>query len=558
MVNIRGFLDNKIVLKDNEWEEMNKNRLKKGDGYADKEMVEAFINGTIAWEQWQLQYKWIECDFENLIFNHEINLTNGSFNRSLFFAGAIFFKKLNCEAITFFEMIHFNGAIFKQEANFSRATFRNFAAFARAIFIKDANFFLVEFKRSIEFSGAKFLETANFAVAKIHEMANFSATEFKGSCVFAGSKFFDTSLFRKVKFSQPVNFEAIEFHKHANFTEATFMKACSFSESVFIDKVNFTQAVFIGDAFFKQSDFNKNAFFNLAIFFGNEIQFNQITLSSSSNLIFASTRFFHAVPDFRYLTKSIDIRFNNLVLIAPSELLSTTQKEFRKHIKNLSRETTPLLIIHYLRGYKKRQWRDDNEDKYRKLKELAIANHNHEYELKFNGYEMESKIINAANAVPFYHAIFSNLFFPVGLLSHALLSAIFFSIGKEFFNRLKKYKHRIFSIWASQFSIWRAEAKKQILGLPEIIFLKIYKCLSNFGQSIILPAFWLIVLAGVYYLRFFPSSFDLIKTIMPIPLFVNNFNNGGNIDELGFGVKSLATVLWFLLGLGIRNNFKIK
>ncbi len=349
---------------------------------------------------------------------------------------------------------------------------------------------------------------------------NFSiqliSIEFIKPTLFDYSRFYSLILTDCV-FTRSVSFEHAKFCAFAGFDRTSFSKDVFFGSAKSHIAISF-QDVYIENIIdFSSMNFENNSSLDI------QTNFKRMSFGNKGNLILDNAIFKRTIPDFRY-SRIPDIRLNNTSIPAPNNL----------------------------------NWNKENEDMYRKLKELAIANHNHEYELKFNGYEMESKIINAGNAVPFYHAIFSNLFFPVGLLPHALLRAIFFSMGKGFFNRLKKYKHRLFSIWASRFSIWRAEAKKQILSLPEIIFLKIYKCLSNFGQSIILPAFWLVVLAGVYYLRFHPVSFDLIKIMMPIPLFVNNFNANENINELGFGIKSLATILWFLLGLGIRNNFKIK
>ena len=107
------------------------------------------------------------------------------------------------------------------------------------------------------------------------------------------------------------------------------------------------------------------------------------------------------------------------------------------------------------------------------------------------------------------------------------------------------------------------EKKLSIEGGADLFLFKCYKCLSDFGMSVALPFAWLCLSFAVFFDIFlwlgcdFESSFSnsFTRTIMPLMKF-----DIGCVDSNAIlALQSLINVtLIFLLGLGIRNKFKIK
>ena len=107
------------------------------------------------------------------------------------------------------------------------------------------------------------------------------------------------------------------------------------------------------------------------------------------------------------------------------------------------------------------------------------------------------------------------------------------------------------------------EKKLSIEGGADLFLFKCYKYLSDFGMSVALPFAWLCISFSVFFDIFLwlgcdiESSFSnsFTRTIMPLMKF-----DIGCVDSNAIlALQSLINVtLIFLLGLGIRNKFKIK
>lgn len=108
----------------------------------------------------------------------------------------------------FADFSHFN---FGSNANFENAEFKKQAIFDHAIFGEDTNFDLVKFQSGAQLQNAKFENGVHFRCAKFTKLAFFSHALFGGQVDFTGARFSGQASFDKVVFGRELIFDQAHF-----------------------------------------------------------------------------------------------------------------------------------------------------------------------------------------------------------------------------------------------------------------------------------------------------------------------------------------------------------
>ena len=188
--------------------------------------------------------------------------------------------------------------------------------------------FTTEENKAISFQGFTFPGDANFSVAKFKD-AEFNEAVFKGNANFS-----------EATFEVDAGFGWATFAGYAEFGGATFEREAGFDEATFEGKAGFGDVTFEGDARFYRATFEGDSRFDGATFAGS------VDLNGSR---------FETVPDFR-------------------------ATNFEKH-----------LTLHGIEVDFRRPADPADADRYRRLKDFAVAARDHEREQMFFAYELMAK-----------------------------------------------------------------------------------------------------------------------------------------------------------------------
>ena len=290
---------------------------------------------------------------------------------------------------------NFSGFIFPGGVNFSKAQFSGLGEFSEAQFSGEADFSKAQFSKSAYFIGAKFWEEAGFIEAQFSERANFSEVQFSGpgefrEAQFSGEADFNKAQFsglgefREAQFSGEANFRIAQFSVGANFSEVQFSKSADFSEVQFSKSADFSKTQFSGETDFIGAQFSEGAYFIGAKFWGT-VDFGSTEFLSVA--YFLGSKFFdeRSAPSFKlaeFRALNIDqTKFN----CAPDLRQTTFHQGISMHDTQVSFQTK--------KESRKPGHASDKEDseRYRRLKDLAITAKDHDREQMFFAYELKSK-----------------------------------------------------------------------------------------------------------------------------------------------------------------------
>lgn len=207
---------------------------------------------------------------------------------------------------------------------------------------------------SVDFSKVDFTYYKNSSI-------NFNGFVFPGYAFFHQVKF-EKGDFEGAIFNGDVTFYMATFGEVANFNHAVFNSNAEFGEAVFDVKASFVCCQFLKNATFQGAKFKDDVDLIAANFSAEDhsTDFMRVSFDSSLSLVFSK---FTSVPDFR-LTK------------------------FEKHVS--LHDITVNYQIKKGSGFKHAKHKDD-EDRYRRLKELATIAKDHEAEQQFFAYELMAK-----------------------------------------------------------------------------------------------------------------------------------------------------------------------
>jgi uncharacterized protein YjbI with pentapeptide repeats len=239
---------------------------------ADPEHLRIAREGKSAWDSWRRSHPSERADFSGTDFtvgkNRDIVFSGFEFEGDADFSDTIF----GDAPLPYRTHTHGTGP---------RGSPNGAALFDGAVFRKDANFRHAKFGHNARFDGAVFESGAEFTDATFLNEAEFSAAVF-GYGGFSHARFGDSARFRGVLFpgGPSFDFESAVFGNHATFEGASFERASfymsrfghqpNFDDCVFAagkdTAVQFNDAVFGDNASFKGTVFDCRAYFNEAEF----------------------------------------------------------------------------------------------------------------------------------------------------------------------------------------------------------------------------------------------------------------------------------------------------
>ena len=133
--------------------------------------------------------------------------------------------------------------------------------FSDATFAQDADFVDTTFVRGAGFHGAIFTQDANFTFATFKRDANFFSTSFAQGASFLHATFAQDADFWNATFTRDSNFCEATFTQNADFNDATFAQNADLSEATFSQLARFVATEFHGTASWKGSRFLDQAEF---------------------------------------------------------------------------------------------------------------------------------------------------------------------------------------------------------------------------------------------------------------------------------------------------------
>ncbi|MEZ7206178.1 pentapeptide repeat-containing protein [Pseudoalteromonas sp. DY56-GL79] len=271
------------------------------------------------------------------------------------------------------EIINFSGYKFSGYANFTETIFSGYMTFMNAVFHDVAGF------RNATFSGV-----ADFQGATFSDDAYFDGATFSGDARFEEAKFNSDAYFKRVTFNKRTRFNGVIFSGDAHFGQATFNGRALFQSVKFIGLASFDKAVFGAGADFLDSKFDGfSSFFKIShgkffrfasVDFNSKSRFEPEHADSIESLSFKGTSFerpFSLKGDFNCIPDLRQTKTSHHI-----DLSGVTV--------NLKRDSQNGAIL---------EKAHDTQDAERlcRLKEIAESNKNHERALAFHADEMRAK-----------------------------------------------------------------------------------------------------------------------------------------------------------------------
>jgi len=345
----------------------------------------------------------------------------------------------------------------------------DYISFSHSHFLGDAVFYNIEFLRGANFDRAIFYDCVEFDSVKFSELGGngqtFVHTEFRNEAIFSKSVFNQNTNFHSSKFLGLAEFINTSFLAGVNFTDALFEDISSFEDSLFKGMALFDGSIFNNQADFSHSTFYKPGSFRKSVFKTyvkfQKTMFNDKALFENTNFNIVSFNHteFHEIAEFSCATFSSTVSFESSNFNdIPSFEEATFYSAPRFHETEIKQGTS----FHNVTWVKLMGVPHKERDAWRTLKQAMNKVHDHEQELLFFTFEMNAKI------------------------------EVLKKILKSLKNNEGKHPKAHVSWINSQL------IRANLLGL------KLYKLVSNYGNSILRPLVSLSILflifSGIYAL----------------------------------------------------------
>lgn len=396
----------------------------------------------------------------------------------------------------------FRDSVFIGDAIFNNTTFLGSAYFRSSFFSGSAFFSNSKFTGAIDFSKTIVLINSNFKSSSINGYANFNNIDFSGDANFNNIEFSTDANFYKAFISGNMNFANSVIYGAATFTYAKFSKAADFSGTSIDGDATFQKVIVNGDANFSGTKFSSVAnFARLAVSGG--IKFCNATFNGDAqfrNAVFSDDAYFSAAT------------YNGRAIFTDTELKAPT---------------------------------DFAECRFEKFPPQFLGAKLHEGTV-WRGVSWPKPPSNP-NDVGHFTDAYERL--------------------KLEMDRLKKHEDELM-FFAKELECRRVAAG-QFRGLP----IGSYGVLSLYGQSYLRPLGWLLALILIGAVQFWP----VLKWDSMLSLGVSTANVLGPLglrkelvdpealnglsrwfQVLTGAQMVLGPVLLFLIGLGLRNRFRMK
>lgn len=334
-----------------------------------------------------------------------------------------------------------------QYYDFTGFIFPRKLGFNKNIFEKTVIFIKAQFKDRADFSDAKFKNKAYFSSAQFHKRANFSNAKFNNEAYFQHVQFNDEAYFQRVQFNDEAYFLDAQFNNRARFSFTKFNNEGKFSDARFNNYADFFNAQF-NEANFSGTQFNNKANFSDTLFN------NRTTFEDSE---------FHSVASFtnaKFLSKGEDsISFRNVKYHKPKDV------RFRNiNLSNVSFLNTDITEVEFL---------DVKWKKVPLLKQLKLVGSR----LAVADEALIGKDDTTYDSVAqLYRRLRENY----------ETNYRFAEAGEFFIGEMEMRRHKV----STRFKRFKNEEVIVLWFKRNFWFMGLYKYLSLYGESFILPLIW--------------------------------------------------------------------
>lgn len=328
--------------------------------------LERWQAGQEAWNSWAEAMLALDIEAKDEV----ILLTLGAAD----FASHLFIATADFSGFRFPGQASYGGATFSGEAWFVGAEFASEAWFYKAVFREEVRFDHAVFAGEARFDGSKFFNAARFGGASFVGRAWFDFATFTGSAWFDATTFESVAFFGQAKFLDQARFEGTTFLSMACLSSTTFKGFTSFSFARFLNDLHgnsadFNQATFNGPVTFARAEFHRAAVFT---------SIHSKVAFSLAGATFART------PDFIEAAFHHPPRLDDCELAPP---ISESQIFESAEGDDFPLDPRPAGLLRCFALA-----RDGHEHaRLRKLRAMAADGKDHENELLFNAYEIAAR-----------------------------------------------------------------------------------------------------------------------------------------------------------------------
>lgn len=354
--------------------------------------IELWLLGKEAWNKWVEKHPNASVSFEGVRFSYK-SLEGKLYNKRVVFKDSeldlIDFSGFKFHHVTFHDAyfhgkVDFSSAQFLGSANFSKArfsvaifsnsTFKDLANFTKASFFEKAEFSNVNFNSHVHSEGAFFQGSLSFDHSKVYGEAIFIGSKINGDCTFLSTTFHSLFAFRGVKVGGIAVFSRASFGGSAMFNNTTFNSASYFLGATFKDPADYSASIFQGDVEFKDCNFYGKSLNFKKCQFHEAIDFQPKDAANLNYISFEGSSFSKQLTISGQYNCIPDLRQTKTSHHIDLSLLTT--KLNRHFLKNTGVEAAV---------------KQKDADRLCRLKEIAESNKNHERALAFHADELRAK-----------------------------------------------------------------------------------------------------------------------------------------------------------------------
>ena len=463
-----------------------------------------------------------QVNFESAQFSDWAGFQSAQFSGTAYFQSVQFLDKTNFEnaqfsgwagfqRTQFSDWTNFQSAQFSQKAFFQSTQFSGQADFKSAKFSFPADFQSAQFSKLADFKSAQFSDVADFKSAQFSDVADFQSAEFSFLGDFKTTQFLSMADFKAAEFSFVADFQTAQFSKQANFQHTQFLSVADFQSAKFSSRARFNSVEFAFKADFQNAQFSERANFIKATF-KRTIDFSNAQFKAKTD--FTGTTFECYVPQFYEATLHQNTIFDNTIWpnssnIQDEQILSSNQSAYNCLVLEMNKQ-----LRH-------------EQELYFFAKELEAKRHMH-----WHRREVLTWLLN------YLYSFTSDYGRSIGRPVRLIFLPFLFSLLIN-----------ILIYWDKIIDITQINCN----GLGHI-----YTCFSSIKNSVEFDA--LEKITRYTFLDFLPGG-PLLQQRAVIALF-NEVPQLPQPHILLDMVNSFASVVilagFFLLGLGLRNRFRIR
>lgn len=159
------------------------------------------------------------------------------------------------------QKIDFSQTYFLKFLSFANFVFENECDFRNSMFGAATYFHTATFEEAVFFRSVMFKGHADFRHAKFARPADFSSAKFEGNANLHSAEFAGAADFRSVTFACNADFRNVAFEMSTFFQNAIFMVSADFRSAAFMGAAYFRSVRFCDSAWFRSASFRKEAYF---------------------------------------------------------------------------------------------------------------------------------------------------------------------------------------------------------------------------------------------------------------------------------------------------------